>query len=47
MGWTYLMFMGGSGGILLIWDKRMVESIEKCVEIFSVACSLMGGNGPM
>jgi hypothetical protein len=29
---------GASGGILLMWDRRVVEKIEECVGRFVVAC---------
>lgn len=41
------MFMGDFEGTLLKWDKRMVELVEVYVKNFSVACSSMGGSGPM
>lgn len=38
-GWCYLPSSGASGGILLIWDKRVVEKIEVCVKEYVVAYS--------
>jgi hypothetical protein len=38
MDWLYLSFMGASGGILLMWDTRVVEKIEDAVGVFSVSC---------
>jgi hypothetical protein len=35
----YLGLRGASRGILLMWDRRMVEKIEDCVGTFLVACS--------
>ena len=29
---------GAAGGILLMWDRRVVEKIEECVGRFVVAC---------
>ncbi len=29
-----------SGGILLMWDRRVVEKTNECVGEFAVACSL-------
>jgi exonuclease III len=29
--WTYLGARGASGGILVMWDRRVVEKIEDCV----------------
>lgn len=37
MDWCYLASSGASGGILLLWDRR-VEKIEKCVREFTIAC---------
>ncbi|KAG2716270.1 hypothetical protein I3760_03G116300, partial [Carya illinoinensis] len=37
VGWSYLALLGASGGVLLMWDKRVVESVEECVGNFSVA----------
>lgn len=31
MEWCYLGSRGASGGILLLWDKRVVEKVEDCV----------------
>jgi len=31
MDWCYLDSRGYSKGILLIWDKRVVEKIDECV----------------
>ncbi|KAF5442432.1 hypothetical protein F2P56_035089 [Juglans regia] len=28
---------GASGGVLLMWDKRVVEAIEECIGEFSVS----------
>jgi hypothetical protein len=28
------------GGILLMWDRRVVEKVEQCVGRYTVACSL-------
>jgi hypothetical protein len=37
--WCYLGSSGASGGILLMWDRRVVEKIEECVGRYVVACS--------
>jgi exonuclease III len=42
--WCYLGLRGASGGILLMWDRRVVKKIEDCVGIFSVACSFRSVN---
>jgi hypothetical protein len=36
--WLYLGSMGALGGILLMWDTRVVEKIEEAVGSFSVSC---------
>ena len=36
--WIYLGARGVSRGILLMWDRRVVEKIEDCVRKFVVAC---------
>jgi hypothetical protein len=36
--WIYLGSACASGGILLMWDRRVVEKIEECVGKFIVAC---------
>ena len=36
--WMFLRSNGASGGILLMWDKRLVEKIEDAVGSFSVSC---------
>jgi hypothetical protein len=38
--WCYLGANGASGGILLMWDRRVVEKVEECIGRYSVACSL-------
>jgi hypothetical protein len=34
--WCYLGSRGASGGILLMWDRRVVEKIEDCVGRFYI-----------
>ena len=36
--WLYLGSVGASGGILLMWDRRVVENVEEAVGHFSVSC---------
>ena len=36
--WVYLGSMGASGGVLVMWDKRVVEIMEEAVGQFSVSC---------
>jgi exonuclease III len=38
MDWMFLGSVGASGGILLMWDKRIVEKVEDAVGQFSVSC---------
>ena len=35
---VYLGSNGASGGILLMWDRRVVEKIDEAVGLFSVSC---------
>jgi hypothetical protein len=37
--WCYLPSRGAAGGILLMWDRRVVEKVEVYVGEFVVACS--------
>jgi len=37
--WCYLPSSGASGGILLMWDRRVVEKLEAHVGAYVVACS--------
>ncbi|KAG2705942.1 hypothetical protein I3760_05G081100, partial [Carya illinoinensis] len=37
--WVYLAAKGASGGILVMWDRRVMEKIEEFVGVYSVACS--------
>jgi exonuclease III len=39
LDWCCLPSSGASGGILLMWDKRVMEKIEVCVGEYVVACS--------
>ena len=36
--WLYLGSEGASSGILLMWDRRVVEKIEEAVGHFSISC---------
>lgn len=40
--WCYLASRGASGGILIMWDRRIVEKIDVYVGEFVVACSFRG-----
>jgi hypothetical protein len=37
--WCYLASRGASGGILIMWDRRIVEKMDVYVGEFVVACS--------
>jgi exonuclease III len=37
--WLYLGSRGASGGILLMWDRRVVEKVEEYVGRYVVACA--------
>jgi hypothetical protein len=37
--WCYVAFRGASGGILLMWDRRVVKKIKVCMGEFVVTCS--------
>ncbi|XP_041028337.1 exodeoxyribonuclease-like [Juglans microcarpa x Juglans regia] len=39
VGWSFLAPLGASGGVLLMWDKRVVHLVEDCIENHSVAVS--------
>ena len=39
MDWCYSGSQGASGGILLMWDRRLVEKFEVCVGCFIIVCS--------
>ena len=36
--WLYLGSVGASGGVLLMWDNRVVDKVEEAVGRFSVSC---------
>jgi hypothetical protein len=36
--WMFLGSNGASGGILLMWDKRLVKKVEDAVGSYSVSC---------
>ncbi|KAF5447539.1 hypothetical protein F2P56_033088 [Juglans regia] len=37
VGWTYLASSGASGGVLVMLDSRVLEMVEDCISVFSVA----------
>ena len=36
--WSYLGSCGASGGVLLMWDTRVVNKVEEAMGRFSVSC---------
>ena len=36
--WSYLGSYGASGGLVLMWDTRVVNKVEEAVGRFSVSC---------
>ena len=36
--WVYFGFVGASGGVLVMWDRRVVEIVEEAVGDFLVSC---------
>ena len=36
--WSYLGSCGASGGVLLMWDTRVVNKVKEAVGRFSVSC---------
>ncbi|KAG6634121.1 hypothetical protein CIPAW_12G097200 [Carya illinoinensis] len=38
-GWASLPSKGASGGIIVMWDKRVIELVEESIGEFVVACS--------
>ena len=38
MDWVYFSFVGASRGVLVMWDRRVVEIVEEVVGHFSVSC---------
>jgi hypothetical protein len=37
--WIYKGVVGASGSMLLMWDRRVVEKREECMECYTLACS--------
>ena len=42
--WLYLGSEGASSGILLMWDRRVVEKLEEAVGNFSISCRFKNVN---
>jgi hypothetical protein len=38
--WCYMEACGASGGILIMWDRRVVEKMDECMGRYTLACSL-------
>ena len=38
VNWLYLGSVGASGGVLLMWDNRVVDKVKEAVGRFSVSC---------
>ena len=41
-GWEFVNAVNTAGGILLLWDKRVLDKIDSCIGEFSVSCSWKG-----
>lgn len=39
MEWCHVASQGASGGILLMWDRKVVTKIDVCLGRFVAACS--------
>jgi hypothetical protein len=39
-GWCYMGASGASGGILIMWDMRVVEKVDECMGMYTLAVSL-------
>ncbi|KAF5467563.1 hypothetical protein F2P56_017374 [Juglans regia] len=37
--WVYLASSGASGGVVIMWDRRVVEKVEEYIGRYMVACS--------
>ncbi|KAG2698544.1 hypothetical protein I3760_07G155600 [Carya illinoinensis] len=37
--WSFLASNGASGGVVVMWDRLVVEKVEDCIGQYSVACS--------
>jgi exonuclease III len=45
--WSYVASFGASGGILLMWDRRVVSKVDVCQSNFVAACSFRNVNNGM
>lgn len=39
MDWVFLVSVEASGGVLVMWDRRLVEKLQEFVGDYTVACS--------
>lgn len=39
VSWCYLASLNASRGVLLIWDKKVLELIEDCIRTYTVVIS--------
>ena len=42
VGWEFLPAVGSAGGVILLWDKRVVERLDSVVKTFSISCLWKG-----
>uniref|UniRef100_A0A2N9EUT4 Uncharacterized protein n=1 Tax=Fagus sylvatica TaxID=28930 RepID=A0A2N9EUT4_FAGSY len=42
VGWEFLPAVRSAGGVILLWDKRVVKKLDLVVKIFSVSCLWKG-----
>jgi hypothetical protein len=42
VGWKVLNAVNTAGGVLLLWDKRVVDRVDSKVGIFSMSCRVVG-----
>jgi hypothetical protein len=42
IGWEFLPAVGSAGGVILLWDNRVVEKLDSVVKNFSVSCLWKG-----
>ncbi|KAF5472902.1 hypothetical protein F2P56_009564 [Juglans regia] len=37
--WVYLASIGASGGIVVMWDRRVVKKVEEYIGRYTIVCS--------
>ncbi len=42
VGWEFLPAVGSVGGVILLWDNRVVERLDSVVKTFSISCLWKG-----